>query len=99
MKASPYAPKRAHVFVCVNRRSPNDPLGSGCAERGEAVYEVLRGELSARGERADVWIARTYCLGLCPKRGAAAAVHPGKVLLTEVMPEDVPELLRRLPKK
>lgn len=98
MKASPYAPKRAHVFVCVNRRSPADPLGSGCAERGEAVYEALRGELSARGERAVVWIARTYCLGLCPKVGAAVAINPGKTLLTEVTPADVPELLTRLPK-
>jgi len=98
VKDSPYAPKRAHVFVCVNRRSPEDPLGSGCAERGEAVYEALRAELSARGERAVVWIARTYCLGLCPRRGAAVAVYPGKTLFTEVTPADVPELMARLPR-
>lgn len=98
MRESPYVPRRAQVFVCVNRRSSNDPLGGGCSDRGEAVYEALRAELSARGERAAVWLARTYCLGICPKMGACVAISPGKRLFTEVIPDDVPELLARIPK-
>lgn len=98
MRESPYVPRRAQVFVCVNRRSPSDPLGGGCSDRGEAVYEALRSELSLRKERAAVWIARTYCLGICPKVGACVAISPGKRLFTEVSPEDVPELLERIPR-
>lgn len=98
MRESPYMPRRAQIFVCVNRRHANDPLGGGCSDRGEAVYEALRSELSARGERAAVWITRTHCLGICPKVGASVAISPGKMLFTEVSSEDVPELLSRIPK-
>lgn len=98
MRDSPYVPRRAQIFVCVNRRSPQDPLGPGCSDRGEAVYDKLRAELLARGERGAVWLARTYCLGICPKQGACVAISPGKLLLTEVSPEDVPELLLKIPK-
>lgn len=44
-----------------------------------------------------MWLAKTYCLGICPKVGACVAISPGKILLTEVLPEDVPEVLKRVP--
>lgn len=98
MKTSPFAPGRAQIFVCVNRRAADDPLGGGCADRGEAVHEALRAELSARGDRSSVWLAKSYCLGICPKVGCSVAIAPGKALLTEVTPDDVPAVLAKVPK-
>lgn len=64
---------RHHLFVCANRREPNSPLGEGCAERGEALYDELKREVSARGLVTRVWITKTHCLGICPREGATVA--------------------------
>jgi (2Fe-2S) ferredoxin len=42
---------------------------------------------------ARVWITKTHCLGICPKRGCTVARYPQQAILTEVTPEDVPALL------
>lgn len=84
---------RLHLFVCANRRD-GSPLGPGCAERGDAVYDALKREVAARGLIAEVWITKTHCLGICPKRGATAARYPdARPIRTEVEPSDVAALL------
>jgi hypothetical protein len=65
---------RLHLFVCVNERDPNDPLGPGC--RGGETYAALKAEVARRGEVASVWVTRTYCLGVCPREGCTVAVYP-----------------------
>ncbi len=84
---------RLHFFVCANRRLPTDPLGTGCADRGEAVYASLKSAVARHGAVATVWVTKTHCLGMCPRRGAAVARHPStSPILTEVEVEDVPRL-------
>src|SRR4051794_38655358 len=90
-------PKR-HLFVCTNRRAPGDPLGSGCSERGDAVYAALKDEVARRAVHRQVWVTRTHCLGICPKRGATAAVYAADgsapdPILTEVEPTDAADLV------
>ena len=65
---------RLHLFVCVNERDPNDPLGPGC--RGSETYAALKEEVARRGEVATTWVTRTYCLGVCPREGCTVAVYP-----------------------
>jgi (2Fe-2S) ferredoxin len=65
---------RRHLFVCVNERDPNDPLGPGC--RGGETYAALKEEVARRGEIASTWVTRTYCLGVCPREGCTVAVYP-----------------------
>jgi (2Fe-2S) ferredoxin len=65
---------RRHLFVCVNERDPNDPLGPGC--RGGETYAALKEEVARRGEVASTWVTRTYCLGVCPKQGCTVMVYP-----------------------
>jgi (2Fe-2S) ferredoxin len=98
MKDSRFVPARAQLFVCVNRRAPDDPLGGGCSVRGEAVYDALRTAIEAAGQRSAVWLAKTYCLGICPKVGCCVAISPGKTILTEVTPDDVPAVLAKVPR-
>ncbi|AKV04696.1 hypothetical protein AKJ09_11359 [Labilithrix luteola] len=74
MRAS--AAPRVHLFVCANRRE-GSPLGPGCADRGEAVYDALKREVSRRRLVADVWVTKTHCLGICPKGGATVARYGG----------------------
>jgi len=67
---------RLHLFVCVNERAPNDPLGPGCGARGAAVYAALKDEVARRGEIASVWVTRTFCMGVCPTEGCTVAAYP-----------------------
>lgn len=85
---------RVHLFVCANRRQ-GSPLGPGCAERGDAVYDALKAEVSERGLVADVWVTKTHCLGVCPKQGATCARHPsaGGAVVTDVEPHDARALV------
>jgi (2Fe-2S) ferredoxin len=84
-----------HLFVCANVRPPGSPLGEGCGARGEAVYETLKQEVATRGAHASVWITKTHCLGICPKRGATVASYPSGRILTETLPEDAAQLLEK----
>lgn len=84
---------RLHLFVCANRRAADDPLGAGCSAYGDAVYGTLKDEVARRGILREVWITRTSCLGLCPKRGATLAVYPAGKLLLDVEASDAVGLL------
>jgi (2Fe-2S) ferredoxin len=92
MRSAPFP--RLHLFVCANRRS-GSPLGPGCAERGDEVYDALKQEVAKRGRIADVWVTKTHCLGVCPKEGATVARYPGTVggIRSEATPADAPSML------
>ena len=82
----------AHVLVCTHAR---DSEYACCAEaRGRAVYEAVRTWLRDRGVFwSRVRVAETSCLGLCSAGGTAVAIHPRNRWYSDVVPEDVPELL------
>ncbi len=85
---------RVHLFVCANRRD-GSPLGPGCGERGDAVYDALKREVAARGRVADVWVTRTHCLGVCPRDGATLARYPDAEILEGAHAEDAARILER----
>ena len=92
MREVPLRPS-LHVLVCTNRREPGDPLGPGCGDAGERVYDAFKGEVDRTGAHRTHWVARTRCLGVCPKRGATVIVHPGAHVLADVEPADVSSVL------
>jgi hypothetical protein len=85
---------RVHLFVCANRRE-GSPLGPGCGDHGEAVYEALKREVATHGLVRDAWVTKTHCLGVCPKRGATVARYGvgAPLLAEEAAPEDAAALL------
>jgi (2Fe-2S) ferredoxin len=93
MRAAPLVP-RVHLFVCANRRSADDPLGGGCGDAGDLVFDALKAEVAKRGAYRAVWVTRTYCLGVCPKRGATVAVYPRQRIVAEVEPSDAAPLFQ-----
>jgi (2Fe-2S) ferredoxin len=84
---------RLHLFVCANRRE-GSPLGPGCGERGDALYDALKARVAARRSFAEIWVTKTHCLGICPKRGATVARYPSaEPILADVELGDVDALL------
>lgn len=94
MKLSRLRPS-AQIFVCTNARADDDPLRSGCGANGPDVFAALKREALARGVGAAVWVTATRCLGLCPKSGCAAVLHPSGEQWADVTSADVPSLFLR----
>ena len=84
---------RVHLFVCTNRRD-DAGLGPGCGARGDALYDAFKEAVRLHGWIADVWVTRTKCLGVCPKKGATVARYPhAHPIVADVLPEDAGALL------
>jgi (2Fe-2S) ferredoxin len=79
---------QTHIFVCANRREPGNPLGPGCSDDGDALYDALKNEVATRGLVRGVWVTKTHCLGICPKEGATVAVNPPQRMWAGVDPRD-----------
>jgi (2Fe-2S) ferredoxin len=94
MRPAPLAPS-VHLFVCVNRRPADSPLGLGCGDAGEQVFALLKDEVAKRGAYRTVWVTRTLCLGICPPRGCTVATYPRQDIVSEVNPSDATALFER----
>jgi (2Fe-2S) ferredoxin len=81
-----------HVFVCTNRRDPDNPKGS-CAEKGsEAVRDEFKRILHERGLKGRMRANAAGCLDQC-SRGVSVVVYPEQVWYGGVRPEDVAEIV------
>lgn len=83
----------SHIFVCVNRRAEDNPLGGGCGQRGDDLHAALLAEIGRQRLYTSVWLSRSYCVGACPRKGAAVALAPGDTVLTEALPADAAEIV------
>jgi (2Fe-2S) ferredoxin len=81
-----------HVLVCTNSRDSESACCAGVG--GQAVLDNVRHWLREQGVFwSSVHVAETSCLGLCSEDGTAIAIHPRGEWYSDVLPEDVPELL------
>src|SRR5262245_60149541 len=88
--------RKRYLFVCVNRRAPENPRGS-CAIRGsEAIHAALKRELQARGlARVEARACTASCLDTC-WTGPNIAVSPDGYFYGRVTLADVPEIVQAL---
>jgi (2Fe-2S) ferredoxin len=84
-----------HLFVCANRRPLDSPLGPGCANSGEVLYDALKEEVSSRRQFADVWVTKTSCLGICPREGATVIAYPLGHVFTEAFASEASAFYER----
>ena len=89
----PPAYKR-HVFVCVNRRPPEDPRGCCAAKGSEAVHQKFKELVHARGLKGEVRANSAGCLDACAF-GVSVVVYPEGVWYQKVKVEDVEEIVDR----
>lgn len=83
-----------HVFVCENRRDPDDPRGSCGAKGSCAIREALKEELARRGLKKRIRANSAGCLDSCAD-GPTVVVYPEGVWYGGVRVEDVPEIVER----
>ncbi|MEO8874069.1 MAG: (2Fe-2S) ferredoxin domain-containing protein [Polyangiaceae bacterium] len=97
MRVSEIIPK-VHLFVCANRRPADSPLGTGCADAGDALFDALKAEVAARRDYTRVWVTKTACLGICPTHGATCARYPLQRIYSEAEASDAGAIYESLTK-
>lgn len=85
---------RHHVFVCENRRAPDDPRGCCAAKGSEAIRAAFKEEIARRGLKREIRANSAGCLDACAD-GPTVVVYPEGVWYGHVRVEDVPEIVER----
>ncbi len=84
--------REQYLFVCINRRPPDNPKGSCAAKGSEVIYEELRKVLAERGlNRVKARACSCSCLDNCAD-GPSICVEPHHVIYGHVTLADVPEI-------
>jgi len=81
-----------HLFVCTNRRDPENPKGSCAAKGSEAVRDAFKRELHERGLKGRIRANAAGCLDQC-ERGVTCVVYPEQVWYGHVTVDDVVEIV------
>lgn len=83
-----------HVFVCLNERDADDPVGC-CLHRGsEKIFKLLKAGIVRHGLKGTVRVNRAGCLDHC-EFGPTVVVYPEAVWYRIATEEDAREVLER----
>jgi (2Fe-2S) ferredoxin len=83
--------RERYLFVCTNRRDPNNPKGS-CAQKGsEEVVKKLKEALVKRGAQTKIRACSSGCLDLC-ESGISIVVEPDHIAYGGVTLADTDEI-------
>ena len=83
-------PYVAHVFVCTNDRGGE---GKSCADNNSQLTKArLKQAVDEKGWKGRVRISTSGCMGLCGN-GSHVMIYPQKVWFSEVLPDDVDEIV------
>ncbi len=83
---------KRHVFVCINQRQPDHPMGC-CQSKGSIdLIQALGEAVSMSDLAADTAVAGATCLGPCTL-GPTVVVYPEGVWYQGVKLDDVPEII------
>lgn len=80
-----------HVFVCENRRPPDDPKGCCSLKGSNDILERLRELVKVNGLNSKIRINSSGCLSNCA-RGPALVVYPGAIWYSHVNVEDAQDI-------
>ena len=85
-------PRQRYLFVCINRRAPDNPKGS-CAQKGsEELVVKLKEALAKKGLAKEVARAcSSSCLDMC-ETGISILQEPEHVVYGRVTLADVDEI-------
>ena len=86
-------PYRKIVFVCVNKREPNEVC---CSQRdSDAIAASIKERIKAAGLACHVRVSRSGCQDLCAK-GPNVMVFPDYVWYQGVTPADVDRIVEEV---
>lgn len=85
---------KRHVFVCLNERPADDPVGCCLHSGSEQVFKVLKAGIVKHGLKGVVRVNRAGCLDHC-EFGPSVVVYPEGTWYRIPTVEDAREVLER----
>ena len=85
-------PFERHIFICCNRREPDDPRGSCNPHSDDALQKAFKKALAERGLNRRVRANKSGCLDQC-EHGRTVVVYPDAVWYGFVQESDVDEII------
>ena len=86
-------PYERHIFVCINERPPENPLGCCAAKDSAEIRARLKQAVFEAGLRGKVRVNTAGCLDQC-EHGVTIVVYPEAVWYGHVTLDDVDEIVR-----
>jgi|SRR6266850_8194011 len=83
-----------HIFVCTNRREPEDPIGCCSAKGSEEIRAAFKAEVKRRRLKLIVRANASGCLDACAF-GVTVVIYPEAVWYGGVTLADVAEIVER----
>ena len=81
-----------HIFICTNRRPPENPRGC-CDPEGLGSLQLrFKKEMAARGLKATIRANKAGCLDHC-EHGPTVVIYPEAVWYGGVQAEDAAEII------
>lgn len=82
-----------HIFICENKREPNDPKGC-CADKNSiAIKELFKKRLKELGLNSTIRANTSGCLDAC-EFGPTIVVYPEQIWYGRVTVDDVEEIIQ-----
>lgn len=88
----PKIPYQQHIFICTNRRDPNNPKGSCANRNSEEICNAFKKELAERGLRGEMRANSSGCLDQC-EHGPTVVVYPEGVWYQVKTVDEVKEVV------
>jgi (2Fe-2S) ferredoxin len=81
-----------HIFVCCNRREPENSRGCCDPDGSERLRELFKSELKKRKLGSLVRANKAGCLDQC-ELGPTVVIYPQAIWYGGVKPQDVPRII------
>jgi (2Fe-2S) ferredoxin len=82
-----------HIFICENRRPPENPKGCCFDKGGSKIREVFKKRLAELGLKSEVRVNSSGCLDAC-EFGVSVVVYPEQIWYGGVKVGDVEEIIQ-----
>jgi len=84
---------RKHIFICINKRDPDNPKGDCTRCGGKDIRMKFVKLINQHGLKGKVRANKTGCLDAC-ELGAAVVIYPDNIWYTRVSVNDVDEIFK-----
>lgn len=82
-----------HIFICENKRPPDNPKGCCFDKNSSAVREEFKKRLAELGLKSQMRANSAGCLDAC-EFGASIVIYPEQIWYGDVKVEDVEEIIQ-----
>ncbi len=87
-------PFKKHIFICEHMRDQDSAKGCCGRKNGQAIKDILKRKLAAKGINKIYRVNSAGCLGAC-EHGASMVIYPQTIWYGHVKESDIDEIIEK----